>query len=155
MTMPPRIDTVEESERKYTVGHGQQLPDLSGLPGVDAHPEPELQQLSARYYDTDDLRLLRAGITLRRREGGHDAGWHTKLPAGTDTRTEVRFPLGDDTDRPPAELLALLRGVRRARPVTLAAALNTQRWRQRLIDEEPRVHAELHLDDLTATPEEG
>ncbi|AXY50750.1 CYTH and CHAD domain-containing protein [Rhodococcus ruber] len=155
MTMPPRIDTVEESERKYTVGHGQQLPDLSGLPGVDAHPEPELQQLSARYYDTDDLRLLRAGITLRRREGGHDAGWHTKLPAGTDTRTEVRFPLGDDTDRPPAELLALLRGVRRARPVTLAAALNTQRWRHRLIDEEGRVLAEVVVDDVSATREEG
>jgi hypothetical protein len=34
----------------------------------------------ADYYDTDDLRLIRGGITLRRRRGGDDAGWHLKLP---------------------------------------------------------------------------
>ena len=55
---------------------------------------PEEQRLEAEYYDTGDLRLIRAGITLRRRPGGDDAGWHLKLPAGPDTRREIRLPLG-------------------------------------------------------------
>jgi hypothetical protein len=37
----------------------------------------------------DDLRLIRAGITLWRRRGGDDAGWHLKLPLGADTRREM------------------------------------------------------------------
>ena len=38
---------------------------------------------------------------LRRRTGGPDAGWHLKLPAGPDARTEVRAPL-DGGDAPTA-----------------------------------------------------
>ena len=36
--------------------------------------------LTAVYYDTDDLRLARSRVTLRRRTGGGDSGWHLKLP---------------------------------------------------------------------------
>jgi inorganic triphosphatase YgiF len=46
---------------------------------------PDEEQLEAEYYDTDDLRLISAGITLRRRRGGDDAGWHLKLPLGAGT----------------------------------------------------------------------
>src|ERR1700723_2328951 len=60
----------------------------STLPRVASVSEPELQTLTAEYYDTDDLRLLRAGITLRRREGGSDAGWHLKLPDAADGTAE-------------------------------------------------------------------
>ena len=38
--------------------------------------------LEAVYYDTPNLRLLAEGVTLRRRTGGEDAGWHLKLPVG-------------------------------------------------------------------------
>src|SRR3569623_1056147 len=48
----------------------------------------------AVYFDTADLRLAAAGLTLRRRTGGDDAGWHLKVPAGTATRSEVRLPPG-------------------------------------------------------------
>ncbi|WP_242418751.1 CYTH domain-containing protein, partial [Frankia sp. CpI1-P] len=41
---------------------------------------PRTVTLDAVYYDSDDLRLARNQITLRRRTGGHDAGWHLKLP---------------------------------------------------------------------------
>ena len=40
------------------------------------------QRLAATYFDTADLRLAAAGLTLRRRTGGDDAGWHLKVPAG-------------------------------------------------------------------------
>ena len=60
-----------------------------------ASPAPPTEfALSAVYYDTADLRLLRSRLTLRRRRGGNDAGWHLKLPAGADSRDEVRLPLG-------------------------------------------------------------
>lgn len=57
--------------------------------------EPQVQELSAVYFDTKDLRLSRAKITLRRRTGGNDAGWHVKLPAQLG-RTEIHHPLQED-----------------------------------------------------------
>ena len=39
-----------------------------------------LRNLSAVYHDTDDLRLARWEVTLRRRQGGVDEGWHLQLP---------------------------------------------------------------------------
>ena len=73
--------TVNETETKYDAPAGAGLPGLDRLPGVAATSGPEEQRLEAEYYDTDDLRLIRAGITLRRhvvelardaREGVHE-----------------------------------------------------------------------------------
>src|ERR1700690_1690375 len=71
---------VREIEQKYEVEGGVALPSFADLPRVATVSEPEQETLNAEYYDTDDLRLLKAGITLRRREGGSDEGWHLKLP---------------------------------------------------------------------------
>ena len=70
------------------------MPRLDDLPRVASTSGPDEEQLEAEYYDTDDLRLIRAGITLRRRRGGDDAGWHLKLPVGAATRREIQVPLG-------------------------------------------------------------
>jgi CHAD domain-containing protein len=47
------------------------------------------------YYDTADLRLTRAGITLRHRSGDRGPAWKAKLPAGTEglapVDREIRF----------------------------------------------------------------
>lgn len=64
------------------------------LAGLGTSTDPSAAKLVAVYYDTINLRLIRAGITLRKRTGGTDAGWHLKIPAGTDTREELHFPLG-------------------------------------------------------------
>ncbi|HEV2242132.1 MAG TPA: CYTH domain-containing protein, partial [Streptosporangiaceae bacterium] len=77
-----------EIERKYEAPQEAALPDLAGLPDVAGESDPEELTLRAQYYDTDDLRLLRHGITLRRRTGGGDAGWHLKLPLGGDGMSE-------------------------------------------------------------------
>lgn len=80
-----------EVERKLAVGADFVLPDLARAGWVvDA---PMTFELRATYVDTADLRLARAGITLRRRLGGKDAGWHLKLPAGSD-RDEIGRPPG-------------------------------------------------------------
>ena len=83
-----------ETEAKYDAPASVALPGLDDLPQVAGTSGPDKEQLEAEYYDTGDLRLIRAGITLRRRRGGHDAGWHLKLPVGPDTRREIRLPLG-------------------------------------------------------------
>ena len=72
-----------EIERKFELGDASRPPDLVGIGGVDRVGEPVASELEATYYDTPDLRLARHGATLRRRTGGHDAGWHLKLPAAT------------------------------------------------------------------------
>src|SRR5512142_2379161 len=89
---------VREIERKYDPAAGataalDAVKAMTGRAGVAAVSQQDEQLLDAVYYDTADLRLLGAGITLRRRTGGEDAGWHLKLPAGADTRDEIRLPL--------------------------------------------------------------
>ncbi len=80
-----------EVERKFGADPSFVLPDLARARWqVDP---PKTYELRATYYDTVDLRLARASITLRRRLGGKDAGWHLKLPAGSD-RDEIARPLG-------------------------------------------------------------
>ncbi len=86
--------TIYETEIKYEAPPGTSVPRLSRLPSVAGSSGPEEQILEAEYYDTDDMRLIRNGVTLRRRRGGSDPGWHLKLPAGGSTRQEIRIPLG-------------------------------------------------------------
>ena len=108
---------VNETEAKYDAPAGAGLPRLDRLPQVAAVSGPDQQRLDAEYYDTDDLRLLRAGITLRQRSGGNDAGWHLKLPPGHGTRREIRRPLNGDARNVPGELAGLVRAHTRGAPL--------------------------------------
>jgi len=124
---------VLEIERKYDVEHTTQVPDLGQVPGVVEVAEAVDHELVAHYVDTADLRLRAAGITLRHRAGGEDAGWHLKLPLG-DAREELQLP-GDDPQAPvPDELQALVRAVVRSRPLVGVARLTTTRTLRRLFD---------------------
>lgn len=69
-----------EVETKFSVSESTQIPQLEAIAEVDHIDRTEIHQLSAVYFDTVDLRLTRAKITLRRRTGGNDAGWHIKFP---------------------------------------------------------------------------
>lgn len=134
-----------EIERKYDAEPGFALPDLSDLPGVAAVAEPRRHALVATYFDTPDLRLAARGITLRRRRGGEDAGWHLKIPAGPDTKNELRAPLG----RPnvvPARLAGLVAAHTRGEPLRPVAVLETDRTVIRLLGEDGEVLAEVADD---------
>jgi len=123
-----------EVEQKFEVGQDFAVPDLRDLGGAaHAAAPPEVEMLVARYYDTDDLRLAAAGLTLRRRTGGRDAGWHLKLPAGADTRREVHAPLGNGDEPVPPDLAGLTDSWAGSRPLRLVATLETRRtvWRIR------------------------
>src|SRR5512142_3004108 len=98
-----------ETEQKFDVPAGFELPSQSG-PGVASMTPPDVQHLSATYFDTAGLRLIKAKITLRRRTGGTDAGWHIKLPVSADTRRELHFPLDEaEHEVPPAVAAEVVR----------------------------------------------
>ena len=82
-----------EVERKFDVVQSTVSPSFDGLATVARVERAPSQALDAVYFDTPGRDLAAHRITLRRRTGGSDAGWHLKLPAGPDARTEIRAPL--------------------------------------------------------------
>ena len=82
-----------EVENKYEVPVDFTVDDRLAVDGVRLG-EPARHELSAIYYDTADLRLAADKVALRRRTGGHDAGWHVKRYRGQGERDEVQLPLG-------------------------------------------------------------
>lgn len=118
-----------EVERKFDVpDDGELIPAPSFTGAVAAVSEPISQVLDAVYFDTPTRELAARRITLRRRTGGTDSGWHLKLPAGPDTRTEIRAPLADGDDTTvPGELLDMVLAVIRDRPLAPVARIATSR----------------------------
>ncbi len=103
------------------------------------------------YFDTPAQDLAKNRITLRRRTGGEDAGWHLKLPAGPDARTEVGAPLGDGSQQDvPAELVDVVLAIVRDRPLAPVARISTTREVQLLYGADDAVLAEFCDDQVTA-----
>jgi inorganic triphosphatase YgiF len=127
------MDSHQEVERKFDLDPDQSLPDLVGGPVASIGPEVVLH-LEATYLDTESLALAAAKITLRRRTGGDDAGWHLKLPKAGDTRTELRRPLGESVRAVPEELLDQVRAVVRDQGLQPVAVLRTTRTERHLYD---------------------
>jgi CHAD domain-containing protein len=116
-----------EVERKFAVTDATVSPSFAGLSSV-SFVERSVEYLDAVYFDTPGHDLADHHITLRRRTGGSDAGWHLKLPAGPDSRTEVRAPLGDaDGDTVPDELRDVVLAIVRQRPLHPVARIATTR----------------------------
>jgi CHAD domain-containing protein len=136
--------TATEIERKYETPPGFSLPDLSGLPGVGSTGRGADPRLDATYYDTEDLRLAANRITLRRRSGGDDEGWHLKRPSGAD-RTETREPLSDDL---PASLAAEVRPVTGGEPLVPVARIRNHRRETAIRDPHGRVLAVVARDKV-------
>ena len=138
-----------EIERKLDVDAAFVLPELVGVAGIAAADAPVEHQLEAVYHDTPDLRLLRARVTLRRRSGGTDEGWHLKLPAAS-ARRELHAPLGGPAKKPPRVLTDPVVGILRGAPVGPVATLHTHRSVVCLRDADGRLLAEVADDTVTA-----
>lgn len=151
---------VREIERKYDPGAAgtaalDAVKAMTGTAGVAAVARQPEQVLDAVYYDTADLRLIRGGLTLRRRTGGEDAGWHLKLPAGAYTRDEIRLPLAGDEGVVPKELAELVRAYTRGAALTPVVRLRTSRRVLRLLDDDGQALAEIAADSVSAEPADG
>ncbi|WP_030673905.1 CYTH and CHAD domain-containing protein [Streptomyces sp. NRRL B-1347] len=141
--------THREIERKYDAGADGSLPDLSGVAGVADVIDKGVADLDAVYYDTADQRLAEAAITLRRRTGGSDAGWHLKLPVALadGVRDEVHAPLSDDVPRP---LAGLVRSRVRDTPLVPVVRLRSARAVRHLVDGSGTLLAEVSVDGVRA-----
>ncbi|SDL06257.1 CYTH and CHAD domain-containing protein [Arthrobacter sp. ok362] len=135
-----------ETEQKYDAETSSTLPDLPGIQGVDHVAEPVTDHLEAVYFDTPALTLAARRLTLRRRTGGADAGWHLKLPAGTDQREEIHAPLGQP-ETVPEELSDRLQVFTRGDELVPVARLSTRRTTYRLYGPEGE-HLADFADDL-------
>jgi inorganic triphosphatase YgiF len=141
-----------ETEQKYDAAAGFILPDLGGLAGRAKATGRQRYYLSATYYDTEELDLIKNRITLRRRVGGPDEGWHLKLPVRQDTRQEVRTPLSEgDPGNVPARLAAQVEDITAGRRLHPIAILDTERTVVRLTGQGGEPLAEVADDLVTAT----
>jgi inorganic triphosphatase YgiF len=138
-----------ETELKLEVGAGFVVPDLGGLADGVAVTAPDVYLLTATYFDTADLRLARARITLRRRTGGSDAGWHLKLPVTAGTRRELQVPLGDEAAAVPPQLASQVSTWIRDEPLQAVAILETRRTVRRLTGSGGETLAEVADDVVT------
>jgi CHAD domain-containing protein len=158
-----------EVARKYVADDGFELPSLTemvvgadgrwnggGAPVVES--EPVWQQFAATHFDTADLRLAAAGLTLRRRTCGDDAGWHLSGPAGRAARSEVRLPLGRGARTVPESLQQMVWAQSLGSALRPSAEVMTDRTVRRLVDATGHVVAEVADDRVTARrllPTEG
>jgi CHAD domain-containing protein len=148
----PKTTQHTEVERKFDVVESAVSPSFEGLQAVARVERPEAESLDAVYFDTAGHDLARNKVTLRRRTGGADAGWHLKLPAGADARTEVRMPLdASDETSVPFELLDVVLAIVRDRPVAPVARISTARHIHLLYGGDGSALAEFCDDHVTAS----
>jgi CHAD domain-containing protein len=138
-----------ERELKYEVGPSAAVPTLVGVGGVRAQEDAVEQVLDATYYDTTDFRLARAGVILRRRAGGDDAGWHLKVPVGDHAREEIRSPLGRQGTGVPDKVRRLVVAYTLGEPLRPIARLRTDRFAHKLVDAAGETVATLTDDHVT------
>src|ERR1700712_1387457 len=154
----PSASRNAEIETKLEIDPDTKLPALGkrrrlAAVGIASATEPESFELDATYYDTGELHLLRSRMTLRRRTGGHDAGWHLKLPFGADAPTGATLPRpAGQPGQVRAELAGLVRGAARGLPLIPVARLRNKRVIRNLLDDAGGTLIEVADDHVTATP---
>src|SRR3954465_3374456 len=119
-----------EREVKLAAWGGFALPALDDLlPEVSVARLP-VKKLDATYYDTKDLRLARAGVSLRHRVGD-DPAWTVKLPDGESGPVMSRreFPFEGPAGAIPSPAAALVRAYARGEALVAVARLKTERSR--------------------------
>jgi inorganic triphosphatase YgiF len=152
-----------EIEQKFDADSDFERPDFAAVATGVAAAAPVLHRLSATYFDTADGRLQAAKITLRRRTGGTDAGWHLKLPAGgsaafagVSTRRELHEPLecagtdGAGAPAVPRRLASRVAEVTGGLPLAPIATLVTERTVVTLTSADGTLLAEIADDQVTA-----
>lgn len=138
-----------ETERKFALGRGQELPRLDDIVDVGAAVAVELV---FTYYDTHDFRLNAAGQVLQRRRGGDDAGWHAKLPTDDpDSRREIALPPGGE--RLPRRLRDLVADTAQEQALYPVAEVHISRERRDLTDRSGKLLAHTFTDRVRAKVE--
>jgi CHAD domain-containing protein len=137
-----------ELELKFSAPADFAAGALTSQAGIEEIAELPALNLVALYYDTDDLRLARAGVTLRFRTGDDNgAAWTLKLPSldTRELRDEVVIGQTNGTSIPD-EARRLTTAFARGAELRKVARLRTRRRRWSLRETGGRELAEL-VDD--------
>jgi CHAD domain-containing protein len=144
-----------EVERKFDVTEHTVAPSFAGLSAVARVERAPEQLLDAVYFDTPNRDLAAHRITLRRRTGGTDAGWHLKLPAGPDARTEIHSPLGLSEDAVPEDLRDIVLAIVREKSLSPVARITNRRNIDVLYGHDGTTLAEFCDDRVSASAGDG
>lgn len=140
----------------YRVHQDFVLPPLAAQGGaVTAASAASRSTLVAVYHDTDDLRLGRAGVTLRRDSCNGESTWALSLPApgGEGTQREITRP--GVADEVPQDLRTLLRSrLGGGAPLVPRSTLRTRRAVYQLLGASGEVLADL-VDEAVETAGAG
>jgi CHAD domain-containing protein len=143
---------VRETELKLAV-HASFVVNPSDLKGgrVDSVDDLPTLDLRSTYYDTEDLRLARSGVTVRYRRGEPQAaGWDLKLPVASSRvaeRDELHF---DGTPgRVPDAIKTLVTAFVRSSVLRAVATLRTKRRRWLLRGTDQEELAVLYDDEVS------
>lgn len=141
-----------EVEDKFRVHPGFALPVLHGGDGpVAVVSAPRTTTLTAVYFDTEDLRLAREGITLRHRSGDDADGWQLKRPVpGARVGTRDELHVDGPVEQMPPSLRAQVTAFVRHAELGARATLRTERTTYELIDAHGSPLAELVDDRVEA-----
>lgn len=121
------------------------MPDLSELLPDGGAVDASTDELQATYFDTPQATLQRLGVTLRRRTGGADAGWHLKV---TDGPVRTEFQSRARSSRLPGGLSRRLAGVLAGEELSEVATITTTRHATRLRDQHNAVVLEVADDQV-------
>ncbi len=122
---------------------------------VEAVRERDAYRLDATYYDTADLRLAEHHVTLRRRVGDDDPGWHLKVPLGDHDRLEVRLRDDRPSEEVPAQLVDAVGALRLGEPLVAVAEISSIRREQHLLDPDGVELAVVAHDQVRSTRRPG
>ncbi|MDQ6836916.1 MAG: CYTH and CHAD domain-containing protein [Actinomycetota bacterium] len=144
-----------EREAKFEGATAVAVPDLTGVSEGSSEIKLPTVTLTATYYDTEDLRLLRRHLTLRHRSDdvGSEDEWTLKVPGDTKgsglRRMELTWP--GPTEQVPADAVALTAAIIRGAALQPVAELVTVRRRRELRASTGRRLAEIDDDEVTGT----
>lgn len=143
-----------EVERKFEVSASTRAPSFAEHTEIDHVTRRPSETLHAIYYDTAEHLLAAHHITLRRRTGGGDSGWHLKLPEGNFGRTEIRVEFaGDDDEEVPAALRDIVDALVQDRPLAAVARITNRRTVDVLYGRDGAALAEFCDDHVVASAE--
>jgi CHAD domain-containing protein len=137
---------LREREVTFEVKKSWRMPDLAEVQPDGGTLDASTDELQATYFDTPQATLQRLGVTLRRRTGGADAGWHLKVtegPARTEYQSRAR------SSQVPAALNRLVAGVLAGQQLGQVATITTTRHATRLQDQTGALVVEV-ADDYVA-----
>lgn len=138
-----------EDEVKLAFPDGAELPALDDAKlGLTAAPRPP-SVLRSVYYDTGDLRLVAAGITLRRRTRAGATSWDLKVPVRPgDTAVRREVSVADRSATPPAGLADVLMAWTGGEALGPVATLRTRRTTWVVAGEDGTPRAEVVDDEV-------